>query len=78
MFHTCISRLVYLSGEVDRIIGRIDENGVRQVGLIDKYADDIDLNKAVAKVAGDAELSDNITLAGRLYKAADVSCFLDV
>lgn len=74
LFYSCISRAVYLSDEVWYIIGKINENGIRGVGLIDKYAKDINIDDAIAKVASDTEINGNETLAGHLYMAANVSC----
>ncbi|VDK64983.1 unnamed protein product [Onchocerca ochengi] len=70
LFYSCISRAVYLSDETWRIIGKINENGIRHEGLIDKYAKDINIEDAVAKVASDTEISGDGTLAGQLYVAA--------
>ncbi|CAG9540043.1 unnamed protein product [Cercopithifilaria johnstoni] len=70
LFYSCISRAVYLSDETWRIIGKITENGTRYEGLIDKYARDIIVEDAIAKVASDTEVSGDGTLAGQLYMAA--------
>lgn len=75
MFYSCISRAIYLSDETWRIIGKISENGVRHEGLIDKYANDIDIEDAIAKVASDTEVGGDGTLAGQLYMAANVSFY---
>ncbi|EJW75743.1 hypothetical protein WUBG_13350 [Wuchereria bancrofti] len=61
------------SDETWRIIGKINEKGARYEGLIDKYAKDIDIEDAIAKVASDTEVSGDGTLAGQLYMAANVS-----
>uniref|UniRef100_A0A1I8EWM8 Nuclear pore protein n=3 Tax=Wuchereria bancrofti TaxID=6293 RepID=A0A1I8EWM8_WUCBA len=71
LFYSCISRAVYLSDETWRIIGKINEKGARYEGLIDKYAKDIDIEDAIAKVASDTEVSGDGTLAGQLYMAAN-------
>uniref|UniRef100_A0A1I7V779 Nuclear pore protein n=1 Tax=Loa loa TaxID=7209 RepID=A0A1I7V779_LOALO len=71
LFYSCISRAIYLSDETWRIIGKINENGVRHEGLIDKYAKDISIEDAIAKVASDTEVSGDGTLAGQLYMAAN-------
>uniref|UniRef100_A0A0R3RXD0 Nuclear pore protein n=1 Tax=Elaeophora elaphi TaxID=1147741 RepID=A0A0R3RXD0_9BILA len=71
LFYSCISRAVYLSDETWRIIGKINENGIRYEGLIDKYARDISIEDAIAKVASDTEVSGDGTLAGQLYMAAN-------
>lgn len=76
LFYSCISRAVYLSDETWRIVGKINENGVRHEGLIDKYARDISIEDAIAKVASDTEVSGDETLAGQLYMAASVSFHL--
>ncbi|KAL3998910.1 Nup93/Nic96 family protein [Acanthocheilonema viteae] len=70
LFYSCISRAVYLSNETWCIIGKINENGVRHEGLIDKYARDINIEDAIAKVASDTEVSGDGMLAGQLYMAA--------
>ncbi|KAM3715813.1 Nuclear pore complex protein [Dirofilaria immitis] len=71
LFYSCISRAVYLSDETWRIVGKINENGIRSEGLIDKYAKDISIEDAVAKIASDTEISGDGTLAGQLYMAAN-------
>uniref|UniRef100_A0A915Q733 Nuclear pore protein n=1 Tax=Setaria digitata TaxID=48799 RepID=A0A915Q733_9BILA len=71
MFYSCISRVVYLTDETWRIIGEINENGVRHEGLIDKYAKDINIEDAIAKVASDTEITGDATLSGQLYMAAN-------
>ncbi|VDN01500.1 unnamed protein product [Thelazia callipaeda] len=71
LFYCCISRAVYLSGKTWCVLGRIDDDGVRNEGLIDKYAKDITIEDAIAKVASDTEINGDTTLAGRLYMAAN-------
>lgn len=73
MFYSCISRAVYLSEETWRIVGKLSESGIRHEGLIDKYANDISVGDAIAKVASDTELSGDAAVATQLYMAAGVS-----
>lgn len=38
LFESCVSRIVYLSNETDQILGRMNAQGERLPGLIDKFA----------------------------------------
>ncbi|VDM43748.1 unnamed protein product [Toxocara canis] len=71
MFYACVSRAVYLGGDMDKVVGRVDEHGLRHEGLIDKYADDVSINDAIAKVAANVELSAEPVNAVHLYHCAE-------
>uniref|UniRef100_A0A915AW89 Nuclear pore protein n=1 Tax=Parascaris univalens TaxID=6257 RepID=A0A915AW89_PARUN len=71
LFYACVSRAVHLSGDTEQVIGRVDEYGIRHEGLIDKYANEINVADAIAKVAASIELSAEPVKAVRLYHAAE-------
>uniref|UniRef100_A0A0N5AQG2 Nuclear pore protein n=1 Tax=Syphacia muris TaxID=451379 RepID=A0A0N5AQG2_9BILA len=70
LFYACISRAVYLSGETERILGRVDDKRGRVEGLIDKYPN-ISVKDAIAKVASDTEIGGDVKQAVLLFYAAD-------
>lgn len=61
-----------MSGDTEQVIGRVDEYGMRHEGLIDKYANEINVADAIAKVAANIELSAEPVKAVHLYHAAEV------
>uniref|UniRef100_A0A7E4V0N0 Nuclear pore protein n=1 Tax=Panagrellus redivivus TaxID=6233 RepID=A0A7E4V0N0_PANRE len=67
LFEACVSRLVYVTGEADSILGRMTNEGVRSKGLIDRFASEINVNDVIARIALDTSLNgDNLT-AGAIY-----------
>jgi hypothetical protein len=44
VFESCVSRLVYLSGESDQILGYFNEKDERLRGLIDKFSQAINVS----------------------------------
>ncbi|VDK52159.1 unnamed protein product [Anisakis simplex] len=75
IFNACVSRSVYLGADMDKVIGCVDEYGIRHPGFIDKYSNDINITDVIAKVATDVELSAEPYKAVRLYHAAELFCF---
>lgn len=45
LFESCVSRLVHLTGETDKILGKLNENGERLPGIIDKFSSSVNIYK---------------------------------
>ena len=61
LFDACVSRLVYVTGERDAILGKLTPDNNRIPGLLDKIAHGISVKDVIAKVALDTSLNgDNI------------------
>uniref|UniRef100_A0A665TNK9 Nuclear pore complex protein Nup93 n=1 Tax=Echeneis naucrates TaxID=173247 RepID=A0A665TNK9_ECHNA len=71
MFMRCVSELVIESREFDMLLGRLEKDGSRKPGVIDKFAGDT--RAIISKVALEAENKGLFEEAVRLYELAKVS-----
>uniref|UniRef100_A0A665TEG3 Nuclear pore complex protein Nup93 n=1 Tax=Echeneis naucrates TaxID=173247 RepID=A0A665TEG3_ECHNA len=70
MFMRCVSELVIESREFDMLLGRLEKDGSRKPGVIDKFAGDT--RAIISKVALEAENKGLFEEAVRLYELAKV------
>uniref|UniRef100_A0A7N8XM50 Nuclear pore complex protein Nup93 n=1 Tax=Mastacembelus armatus TaxID=205130 RepID=A0A7N8XM50_9TELE len=68
MFMRCVSELVIESREFDMLLGRLEKDGSRKPGVIDKFAGDT--KGIISKVAQEAENKGLFEEAVRLYELA--------
>ncbi|KAF0041471.1 hypothetical protein F2P81_007369 [Scophthalmus maximus] len=68
MFMRCVSELVIESREFDMLLGRLEKDGSRKPGVIDKFAGDT--RAIISKVALEAENKGLFEEAVRLYELA--------
>jgi hypothetical protein len=66
--------LVYLTGEVDSILGSLTSNGEHLPGYIDKFSAVVNIPDIISRVAFDTNINGDTLQACRLYCLADVSC----
>lgn len=74
-FSACVSRLVYLTGEVDSILGRLTPNGERLPGYINKFQSAVCVTDIISKVAFDTNLNGDTLQSIRLYCLAEARFF---
>ncbi|KAI6203307.1 Nuclear pore protein [Aphelenchoides besseyi] len=70
VFEACVSRLCYISGNVNAILGRLSDKGDREPGLIDMFVPIITIHDIVARVARDSDVGGEPLVACRLYVLA--------
>ncbi|TMS05814.1 Nuclear pore complex protein Nup93 [Larimichthys crocea] len=70
MFMRCVSELVIESREFDMLLGRLEKDGSRKPGVIDKFAGDT--RAIISKVALEAENKGLFEEAVKLYELAKV------
>uniref|UniRef100_A0A914BVH6 Nuclear pore protein n=1 Tax=Acrobeloides nanus TaxID=290746 RepID=A0A914BVH6_9BILA len=70
-FEACVSRLVYLTGEVDSILGSLTSNGEHLPGYIDKFSAVVNIPDIISRVAFDTNINGDTLQACRLYCLAD-------
>uniref|UniRef100_A0AAR2J6P0 Nuclear pore complex protein Nup93 n=1 Tax=Pygocentrus nattereri TaxID=42514 RepID=A0AAR2J6P0_PYGNA len=68
MFMRCVSELVIESREFDMLLGRLEKDGSRKPGVIDKFAGDT--RAIITKVASEAENKGLFEEAVKLYELA--------
>ncbi|XP_058848798.1 nuclear pore complex protein Nup93-like isoform X1 [Acipenser ruthenus] len=68
MFMRCVSELVIESGEFDMLLGRLEKDGSRKPGVIDKFAGDT--RAIISTVAREAENKGLFEEAVKLYELA--------
>uniref|UniRef100_A0A8C9RRE7 Nuclear pore complex protein Nup93 n=1 Tax=Scleropages formosus TaxID=113540 RepID=A0A8C9RRE7_SCLFO len=68
MFMRCVSELVIESREFDMLLGRLEKDGSRKPGVIDKFAGDT--RAIISKVASEAENKGLFEEAVKLYELA--------
>lgn len=73
VFKSCVSRIVYLTGEKDQILGKLNAQGQRIGGLIDKFSSAFSVADVISYVAADTNSCGDTLEACRLYALADVS-----
>lgn len=78
LFEACVSRLVYVSGQADIILGKLTLDGHRMPGLLDNFKKYINVTDVICRVALDTSLNgDNLT-ACSIYCLAGVSIYLRI
>ncbi|KAI3415703.1 hypothetical protein GPALN_005294 [Globodera pallida] len=70
VFVASVSRIVYMSGEREAILGRLDPRGDRIPGLIDKFAVALDISELIANIAFDTNVQGDSLGACHLYALA--------
>ncbi|TKR93805.1 hypothetical protein L596_008195 [Steinernema carpocapsae] len=70
LFESCVSRIVYITGQIGEILGRFDVQGNRQKALIDRYSG-IDVGDVIARVAADCNTQGETLDAVELYILAE-------
>lgn len=73
VFEAFVSRIVFLSGERSAILGQLNQKGERVPGLIDKFAGDLNISDAIARVAFDTNIQGDSLEACHLYALANRS-----
>ncbi|KAI1701790.1 nup93/Nic96 domain-containing protein [Ditylenchus destructor] len=71
LFESCVSRIVYLSNETDQILGRMNAQGERLPGLIDKFASAFNVSDIISYVAADTAASGDVLQCVNLYALAN-------
>ncbi|GAA6080851.1 nuclear pore complex protein Nup93, partial [Tachysurus ichikawai] len=71
MFMRCVSELVIESREFEMLLGRLEKDGSRKPGVIDKFAGDT--RAIITKVASEAENKGLFEEAVKLYELGKVS-----
>lgn len=72
VFKSCVSRIVYLTGERDQILGKLNPQGERISGLIDKFSNSFSVSEIISYVAADTHHCGDTLEACKLYALAEV------
>uniref|UniRef100_A0A914Z772 Nuclear pore protein n=1 Tax=Panagrolaimus superbus TaxID=310955 RepID=A0A914Z772_9BILA len=67
LFEACVSRLVYVSGQADVILGKVNIDGIRMHGLLDRFEKYINVTDVISRVALDTSLNGDNLAACRIY-----------
>ncbi|KAL3072410.1 hypothetical protein niasHT_034094 [Heterodera trifolii] len=70
VFVAAVSRIVFMSGHREAILGRLDPQGNRVPGLIDKFKDAMDICELIASIAFDTHVQGHSLAACHLYALA--------
>ncbi|KAI6241440.1 Nuclear pore protein [Aphelenchoides fujianensis] len=73
VFEACVSRLCYISGNADGILGRLTDKGDREHGLIDMFGAAVNVPDFIARVARDTDVGGEPLAACRLYVLAGLT-----
>ncbi|KAI1715918.1 nup93/Nic96 domain-containing protein [Ditylenchus destructor] len=71
LFESCVSRIVFLSNETERVLGRLNSQGERLPGLIDKFSSAFNVSDIISYVAADTAASGDILQCVNLYALAN-------
>ena len=74
MFVKCLSELVIETREFEALLGRLDRNGTRRPGAVDKFQ--TNTQKIIETVARDTEAKGLFEDALKLYDLAGVRYFI--
>lgn len=73
VFEAFVSRMVFLSGERDSILGQLNARGERVPGLIDKFSGALNISDVIGRVAFDTNVQGDALGAAHLYALANVN-----